>query len=85
MPGKPGLLAHTGPNTAHKEADKHLYHKTKPPVSPTSEAEEIALRRQGYGDEYISQEYPKFLADLGATAQSAAHEKQLRSISEGEK
>ncbi len=77
MPGAPGLLSQTGPNSAHKDATKHLYHATKPPVCPISEEQEADLRADGYQDEPILQDYPKFLPDLNATARDAAHEAEL--------
>lgn len=46
-----GLLA--------RNTEKHLYHETKPPVVVYTAEDEAKYRAEGYGDEYIHQEYPK--------------------------
>lgn len=60
MPGAPGLLAHSGDHTAHREG-RHLYHATEPPTVPMNEQHEKELKAKGYQDEYIAQGYPKVL------------------------
>jgi hypothetical protein len=72
MPGqrKEGLL---GMGMARGEG-AHLYHATKPAVVAHTDAEAAQFEAQGYGTEYIPQEYPKYDAASGRTFKSAEEE-----------
>jgi hypothetical protein len=66
MPGQNerGLLSKDPAVAWHSQ--RHLYHATKAPKAPLTEAEEKTMRADGYGDEYIFQHYPKVLTLKGA-------------------
>ncbi len=39
----------------------HLYHATKPPVVANDSESEAKLRAEGYSEDYVPQEFPKYV------------------------
>lgn len=78
MPGprKEGLL---GQGMATGDG-KHLYHAEKPPVIAHTAEHEAKFRAEGYGDDYIFQEYPKQVN--GKTVKNADEEKAALEVAE---
>lgn len=55
----------------------HLYHATKAAVVAHTAGDIAKFKADGYGEEYVPQEYPKYLASIDKTATSAEHEGRL--------
>lgn len=67
---QPGLLGQ-GMSNSH---GKHLYHASKPAVIAYVLSDEEKYKADGYTEDYVTQEYPKYDAAKGVTYMNAAHE-----------
>lgn len=69
------------------EFPKHLFHAKFEPRIANNKEEEDRLRRHGYTEHYVHQEYPKAVAHdpetgVAVIARDAAHEAELMGASE---
>lgn len=71
MPATPHTEGLLGKGISNREG-KHLYHPTKPAFIAYTADQEAAALADGYGEEYVHQEYPKSVN--GKTARNAEEE-----------